>query len=39
VAPAGLDPGVLLSSHFTVRLPDVVLRLSLGTVLVLSGGS
>jgi hypothetical protein len=28
---------VLLSSRFTVRLPDVVLRLSLGTILVLSG--
>jgi uncharacterized protein len=33
----GSIPGVLLSSRFTVRLPDVVLRLSLGTILVLSG--
>jgi hypothetical protein len=28
---------VLLSSRFTVRLPDIILRLSLGTILVLSG--
>jgi uncharacterized membrane protein YfcA len=34
---AGSIPGVLISSHFTVQAPDVVLRLSLGTVLVLSG--
>jgi hypothetical protein len=27
----------LISSRFTVRLPDVILRLSLGTILVLSG--
>jgi hypothetical protein len=33
----GSIPGVLLSSRFTVRLPDVVLRVALGTVLVLSG--
>src|SRR5438128_4965248 len=33
----GSIPGVLISSRFTVRLPDVVLRLSLGTILVLSG--
>src|SRR4051794_28536455 len=33
----GSIPGVLLSSHFTVRLPDVILRISLGTILVLSG--
>jgi uncharacterized membrane protein YfcA len=33
----GSIPGVLLSSRFTVRLPDVILRLSLGTILVLSG--
>jgi hypothetical protein len=33
----GSIPGVLLSSRFTVRLPEIVLRLSLGTILVLSG--
>jgi uncharacterized protein len=33
----GSIPGVLISSRFTVRLPDVVLRLALGTVLFLSG--
>jgi uncharacterized membrane protein YfcA len=33
----GSIPGVLISSQFTVRLPDVVLRIALGTVLVLSG--
>jgi uncharacterized protein len=33
----GSIPGVLLSSRFTVRLPDVVLRVALGTVLLLSG--
>ena len=33
----GSIPGVLLSSRFTVRLPDVVLRVALGTVLCLSG--
>ncbi len=33
----GSIPGVLLSSRFTVRLPDVVLRVALGTILVLSG--
>jgi uncharacterized protein len=33
----GSIPGVLISSRFTVRLPDVILRLSLGTILVLSG--
>ena len=33
----GSIPGVLLSSRFTVRLPDVVLRVALGTVLMLSG--
>jgi len=33
----GSIPGVLISSRFTVRLPDIVLRLSLGTILVLSG--
>jgi uncharacterized membrane protein YfcA len=33
----GSIPGVLLSSRFTVRTPDVVLRISLGTILVLSG--
>ena len=33
----GSIPGVLISSRFTVRLPDVVLRLALGVVLMLSG--
>ena len=33
----GSIPGVLLSSRFTVKLPDLVLRLALGTVLLLSG--
>jgi uncharacterized membrane protein YfcA len=33
----GSIPGVLLSSRFTVRVPDVVLRLALGTILFLSG--
>jgi uncharacterized membrane protein YfcA len=33
----GSIPGVLLSSRFTVKLPDLILRLSLGTILVLSG--
>src|SRR6266481_2028593 len=33
----GSIPGVLISSRFTVRLPDVVLRIALGTILILSG--
>jgi uncharacterized protein len=33
----GSIPGVLISSRFTVRLPDVILRVALGTVLMLSG--
>jgi len=33
----GSIPGVLISSQFTVKLPDVVLRLALGTILMLSG--
>ncbi len=33
----GSIPGVLLSSRFTVKLPDVVLRVALGTILLLSG--
>jgi uncharacterized membrane protein YfcA len=33
----GSIPGVLISSRYTVRLPDVVLRASLATVLTLSG--
>ncbi|HEY2373793.1 MAG TPA: sulfite exporter TauE/SafE family protein [Gaiellaceae bacterium] len=33
----GSIPGVLLSSRFTVKLPDLILRVSLGTILVLSG--
>jgi len=33
----GSIPGVLLSSRFTVRLPDGALRVTLGSVLTLSG--
>ncbi len=33
----GSIPGILLSSRFTVKLPDIALRLALGTILVLSG--
>ena len=33
----GSIPGVLLSSRLTVKLPDLILRFSLGTILVLSG--
>jgi len=33
----GSIPGVLLSSRFTVKLPDVILRVALGTILFLSG--
>jgi uncharacterized membrane protein YfcA len=33
----GSIPGVLISSRYTVRLPDIVLRASLATVLTLSG--
>jgi hypothetical protein len=33
----GSIPGVLLTSRYTVRLPDAVLRVALGTVLILSG--
>jgi uncharacterized membrane protein YfcA len=33
----GSIPGVLLTSRFTVRLPDVILRIALGTILTLSG--
>ena len=33
----GSIPGVLISSRFTVRLPDLVLRLALGMILLLSG--
>jgi uncharacterized protein len=33
----GSIPGVLISSRFTVRLPDVILRIALGTILTLSG--
>jgi uncharacterized membrane protein YfcA len=33
----GSIPGVLLSSRFTLRLPELVLRIALGTILVLSG--
>jgi uncharacterized membrane protein YfcA len=33
----GSIPGVLISSRFTVHLPDVILRTALGTILMLSG--
>jgi len=33
----GSIPGILISSRFTVRLSDVVLRVALGTILMLSG--
>ena len=33
----GSIPGVLLSSRFTLHLPDVILRVALGTILMLSG--
>jgi uncharacterized membrane protein YfcA len=33
----GSIPGILISSRYTVRLPDVALRLALATVLILSG--
>jgi uncharacterized membrane protein YfcA len=33
----GSIPGVLISSRFTVKLPDVILRVALGTILLLSG--
>src|SRR5213080_2412551 len=33
----GSIPGVLISSRFTVRLSDIVLRIALGTILMLSG--
>jgi len=34
---AGSIPGILISSRFTVKLPQAVLRLALGTTLTLSG--
>jgi hypothetical protein len=33
----GSIPGVLITSRFTVKLPDMVLRIALGTILTLSG--
>jgi uncharacterized protein len=33
----GSIPGILISSRFTVKLPDVILRVALGTILMLSG--
>ena len=33
----GSIPGVLITSRFTVKMPDVLLRIALGTVLLLSG--
>jgi hypothetical protein len=33
----GSIPGVLITSRFTVRTPDLVLRIALGTILTLSG--
>lgn len=35
---AGSIPGVLIGSHFTLRMPERALRLLLGFVLLLSGG-
>jgi hypothetical protein len=33
----GSIPGILITSRFTVKLPEVALRLALGTVLMLTG--
>src|SRR5690349_1578303 len=33
----GSIPGVLITSRFTVKLPEVILRVALGTILFLSG--
>src|SRR3954454_18774498 len=33
----GSIPGVLITSRFTVKTPDMVLRIALGTILLLSG--
>jgi uncharacterized protein len=33
----GSIPGVLLTSRFTVKMPDLLLRVALGTILLLSG--
>jgi uncharacterized membrane protein YfcA len=33
----GSIPGVLITSRFTVKMPDMVLRIALGTILTLSG--
>jgi hypothetical protein len=33
----GSIPGVLITSRFTVKMPDLVLRIALGTILTLSG--
>ncbi|MBV8256411.1 MAG: sulfite exporter TauE/SafE family protein [Actinobacteria bacterium] len=33
----GSIPGILLTSRFTLKLPDIALRIALGTILVLSG--
>jgi uncharacterized membrane protein YfcA len=34
---SGSIPGILVSSRFTVRLPEILLRVALGTILTLSG--
>ena len=33
----GSIPGILISSKFTVKVPDIGLRIALGTILMLSG--
>ena len=33
----GSIPGILISSRFTVRVPDIALRVALGSILLLSG--
>ena len=33
----GSVPGVLIGSHWSIRLPESILRIGLGAVLVLSG--
>jgi len=33
----GSVPGILLTSRFTLKLPDIAMRIALGTILVLSG--
>jgi uncharacterized membrane protein YfcA len=35
--PSARSPGALIGSHWTARLPERVIRLALGGVLVLAG--